>query len=402
MISSEKLGERVSFARRQKEMTQAQLAEKLGISRATLIGIEKGERRPSDEEIVKLAGLLSVEIFDLLREHAVVGEASARFRAAAKARGPEAKKAAEELRLLGAQYTELEALLGIKRVPATLELINAFRASAGAEVRPALAGQDAASLVRRTFGLGDGPLLDLDDKLEIEAGFRIFYLKLDPNIAALFLWGDELGACVGINLAHPRERRRFSLAHECGHFLRDREIGDLLPAYLPKSRDPSEIFCDAFASDLLMPAEGLRRRFSEQQRLRGTLPTIADLVSMAVTYQVSFQAMTLRLEEIGLLRAGYYETLKSRGFQPRAAERELGYGHKQPRPTMLPRRYEQLAFEAFDKALISESELAAFLRCDRMLARALYSDQWRARDEEGQTLELDLSENVDSGPTRKP
>jgi Zn-dependent peptidase ImmA (M78 family)/transcriptional regulator with XRE-family HTH domain len=396
------MGERIAVARKRAKLTQAQLAEQLGVSRPTMIAVEKGERRPSDEELVKIARLLTVEVSDLVRPHAVLGEVSARFRVSAKAQGPVVEQAVEQVRGLGAQYAELESLLGIKRSVAPLEAVNAFRQAGGADTVPDLAGVEAASLVRRTLSLGDGPLLALDDKLELEAGFRVFFLALDSKVAALFLWGDDLGACVGLNARHPHERQRFSLAHELGHFLRDRELGDVLPVAKPKFRDPAEVFCDAFARELLMPAEGLRRRFSELRRFRNSPPTVADLIALGHSYEVSFQAMALRLEEVGLLKRGAYEGFQARGFKPRAAEQELGYGEARPRSEQLPKRYVQLAFEAFDAALISEGELAAFLHCDRMLARDLYSRRRQAEDDEGRTIELDLAEKLATGALKNP
>ena len=55
MISSQQLGERLADARKRAKLTQAQLADKLGVARTTLVAIEKGERRPANAELVKLA-----------------------------------------------------------------------------------------------------------------------------------------------------------------------------------------------------------------------------------------------------------------------------------------------------------------------------------------------------------
>jgi Zn-dependent peptidase ImmA (M78 family) len=151
-----------------------------------------------------------------------------------------------------------------------------------------------------------------------------------------------------------------------------------------------------------MPAEGLRRRFSELRRFRSSPPTVADLIALGHSYEVSFQAMALRLEEVGLLKRGAYEGFQARGFKPRAVGRELGYGEARPRSEQLPKRYVQLAFEAFDAALISEGELAAFLHCDRMLARDLYSRRRQAEDDEGRTIELDLAEKLGTRAMKNP
>lgn len=392
MISSQKIGERVAAARKRAGMTQAQLAQRLGVSRPTVIAVEKGERRPSNEEVAKLASSLAVEVNDLLREHAVVGDISPRFRA--KAHTPEVDRGVERLRQLGAWHAELESLLGIARAGAPLDFIEAFRQARGGEAAPEAAGQEAASLVRRTLGLGDGPVLGLEDKLELEAGFRVFSLPLEPSIAALFIWGEELGACVGLNSSHSHARRRLSLAHELGHFLRDPEAGDVLLASPQKSRDATEVFCDAFARALLMPAEGLRRRVSQRRRARGGRITFTDLRAFANAYEVSFQAMTLRLEALGCIERGTFAGLEKQGRGSRAAEKESEYLVEKHPLIACSECYLQLAFEAFDAALLSETELIRFLGCNRTAARALYLERRQTLDDEGGVLELDLAATV--------
>src|SRR6266852_4027901 len=91
------------------------------------------------------------------------------------------------------------------------------------------AGQDAAAFLRRLLGLGDGPAFSLQGRLELEAGLRVFMLKMPATVSAVLIWSDQVGACVALNRDHPHERRRWSLLHELGHFLRDREAGDVLP-----------------------------------------------------------------------------------------------------------------------------------------------------------------------------
>jgi Zn-dependent peptidase ImmA (M78 family)/transcriptional regulator with XRE-family HTH domain len=398
MISTEKLGERIALTRKRSGLTQAQLAEQIGVSRATLIAVEKGERRPEGRELVRLAEALNTTLNDLLREHAVVADVSPRFRSAAARNSDAATEAAvEQLRRLGARYTELELLLGIRRAPAPLEAITAFRPAAMSPgISPSVAGEDAARSVRTALGLGEGPAHRLESRLELEAGFRVFRLNLPPSLAAMLVWGDEIGACVALNSNHPPERQLYSLAHELGHFLRDREAGDLLPAILDVGRDPSEIFSDVLAKELLMPAAGVRRRFSEHLRDKGNRFSAADLVALAQFFEVSFQAMTLRLEELGLLPSGTHDRLTARKFSPREAEKQLGIERKTGRGIVgwLPDRYVRLALEAHALELLSEGELATFLSTDRLLARSLFNERSVEPSGEAGAVRLDLGVNV--------
>ena len=58
-------------------------------------------------------------------------------------------------------------------------------------------------------------------------------MELPSRIAGLFAYTDELGGCVAVNARHPRERRRWTLAHEYGHFLTTRYQSEISPSSAP-------------------------------------------------------------------------------------------------------------------------------------------------------------------------
>src|SRR5690606_8278832 len=134
-------------------------------------------------------------------------------------------KAVERLRTLATWYVELEQMHGLKRRRAPLESLDTYRMQ-GRPLSPSVAaaeGAEAAVAVRSLLGMGDAPAHDLDQRLESEAGLRIFYLTdLPRQLAAFLIWTDDIGGCVAINRSHPVVRQRWSLVHEFGHFLRDR------------------------------------------------------------------------------------------------------------------------------------------------------------------------------------
>ncbi len=392
MISSKKLGERLEAARKSLRLTQAEVAQRLGVPRQAVIAMEKGERRPSNEHLVALSAALNVSVHELVRERFVRAEASPRFRAGRRADAEALQQAERELVRAGQRYAELEQMLGIVRSPAPLESVLAWQAGSAADkLDPKLAGEDAAKAVRQALGLGDAPALALDGLLERAAGLRIFNLVLPADTAALFLWSDELGGCVGINARHPYERRRWSLAHEAGHFLRDREAGDVLPTPGFDPKDPSEAFADAFARALLLPAEAISRLFADKVRANGGAFAAADIVAMAHGYEVSFQAMTLRLEDRSLLPRGTWERLLAQNVRPREVETRLGLGRpaRKPPPTF-PDRYVSLALEAFERELLGDGDLAEYLATDRVSARRLYEERRRQDLDDERVVDLDL------------
>lgn len=391
VISSQQLGERLADARKRAKLTQAQLGERLGVARTTIVAIEKGERRPSNAELIRLAEIVHVTVHDLLREGAVRAEVSPRFRmgAADRTTAP-VQEAVERLRIFGGRYVELERLHGLHRARTPLESVQTYRVDLGAPggLDPKLEGEDAARTVRGMLGLGDEPAVEIDERFESEAGLRIFYLdRLPPKLAAFLIWSDELGACVAINRAHPIERQRWSLTHELGHFLRDRELGDVLEDG-DSFQQPTELFPEAFTKEFLLPTAGVRKRFTE--RCRSGKFTPVDLHALARTFGVSFQAMALRLEELRLLPRGSYEKIVQSGLRPQ----ELGPKEVSPQRSLvrlgLPERYVTLAVSAYDQEMLSESELAEVLATDVPTARAVFQEHERISLDDGMQLRVDL------------
>jgi Zn-dependent peptidase ImmA (M78 family) len=116
---------------------------------------------------------------------------------------------------------------------------------------------------------------------------------------------------------------------------------------------------------------------------------------LANYYAVSAQAMTLRLESLGLVRKGTWDTLAEQGFKPETAKRNL---QLEPRQVSdwepYPARYKYLAALAFRKGELSEGELAKYLRTDRVSARRIVRDCMDRSDD----IQADGSDAVLSVP----
>ena len=66
--SASKMYSSVKNLRNQRKLSQQDIADKLGISRASYISLEKGGRDPKLEEVQKLADVLGVSVHDFLHE----------------------------------------------------------------------------------------------------------------------------------------------------------------------------------------------------------------------------------------------------------------------------------------------------------------------------------------------
>ena len=62
-----RIGKKLQAARKLKDLTQEQVAEKVGISRTYYSQIENGERNPAATVIMDISKVLGVDISDILR-----------------------------------------------------------------------------------------------------------------------------------------------------------------------------------------------------------------------------------------------------------------------------------------------------------------------------------------------
>jgi Zn-dependent peptidase ImmA (M78 family)/DNA-binding XRE family transcriptional regulator len=393
-IDPQELGLELKRARVKRGLRQADAAKIINVARTTITAIEKGERRIKPEELITLARAYGHQVSDFVRERPKVEPFQVQFR------GPflrseedekEIRKFVDSLEELARDYLELEQ---ITHTPLVQNYPPEYQ-TAGIEV--VQAAEEIAIRERNRLGLGEGPIPILRDVLEQDVGLRVFYLELNPSkYSAIYLYNHDLGGCIAVNRLHPEERRRWSLAHDYGHFLAHRYKPTVFVENNYQRLPESERFADYFASFFLMPTGGLTMRFNDLRRSKEKV-TVADLCTLAHYYGVSVAAFTIRLEDIKLLPSGTWDRLQQGGFKVREAQRELGLPPIPMRDDMLPIRYQYLAVTAFEEGLISEGRLAHFLRVDRLEARRI-SDLLRGHTSgitDARIIELDLAEHVD-------
>jgi Zn-dependent peptidase ImmA (M78 family)/DNA-binding XRE family transcriptional regulator len=366
------LGLRLQEARKAAGLTQQDVADQIGMARTTVVAIEKGERRIVPHELLQLASLYGRSVSSLVSKRIITESLVTQFRAAQRETGPGFDQATEELQKRAEDYIELERIAG---VPSANRFPPEYDTKGGAPDRIA---EDVATAERNRLGMGDGPIGNLRDRLETDVGIRVFYFPMVSRIAGVFGYNDVLGACVGVNSNHPRDRRNWTLAHEYGHFLMTRYQVEVTVLTIDKKLVGKERLADSFAKYFLMPASGLNRRFTEIHRATERGVTLADVCNLANLYQVSVQALVLRLEELSRLPSGIWERLRSEGFKVQQAQKLLGIDANPQMLEHLPRRYVALAVEAFRSGQLSEGQLTRYLRTDRVSVRALMESLLKA------------------------
>jgi len=359
-----RFGERLRAARTTAGLTQEQAANALGVARTTMVAVERGERAVKAAELAALAALYGVSVNALLRETAVHVDLVGQFRRPVTATHDQAAatQALQLLHRLAAGCVELERRL---QRPLPMNYPPEQPVQRGQLEQQA---EDLALWFRNHLGVGLTPIQDLAALVELELGVRVFVHGLPSSVGGVYAYHPELGACVALNAKHPEERRAWTLAHELGHFLTQRLAPDVCDAQEGGTRTPAERVADLFAAALLMPGAAVRRQFSEAAGAAGRFSP-RDLALMARRFRVSTEAMCRRLEQLELLVAGTFESLRRRGLTPTLVREELGEDTAERRLT--PPRLTVLVAEAHERGLLTEGQAAEMLAVDRVTAREI-------------------------------
>ena len=143
-------------------------------------------------------------------------------------------------------------------------------------------------------------------------GILIQKVLLGDDVSGVLVVSGDHGV-IGVNQNQSTVRQRFTVAHEIGHFVLHRDQAELFidKTYVAFrssetgfSQDRSEIQANQFAAALLMPEELVQEKLGNKVLDMADAEIIEDL---AGEFGVSSQAMTFRLENLGMLQNGFQE-----------------------------------------------------------------------------------------------
>ncbi|MFM0758091.1 helix-turn-helix domain-containing protein [Paraburkholderia strydomiana] len=374
-VRPEVLGVRLKGARSLAKLTQDRAAQELGFARTTVVAIESGKRSVTAEELRAFAELYRVPESELLADGRQSLDMELKFRTSVGG-DDDCTWTETLLNRLAAASVELESLLERSVTIPDLPFIVLSRSQAIEQQ-----AEDVALSLRQRLGIGLGPIPDLVSFVELDLGLRVFERSLPSKVSGAYAFDDSVGGFVVVNSRHVPERRRLTLAHELCHALLRRN-GLVVHLTDDDLGVREERFCDAFARAFLMPAVTVRKKAAELRDAAGQF-SVRQLLAMAIYFHTSIEAMTRRLEGIGLLPKGTFDSLK---------ERKLGTKHleqvrrEMAEPAPLPRftpRTMLLAAEAFERGLLTEQQIARKLQLDLMTVREML-EQIAPEGEEGE------------------
>jgi Zn-dependent peptidase ImmA (M78 family)/DNA-binding XRE family transcriptional regulator len=227
---------KLALARKRRQLTKKELAERSGITAVTLTRLETGKTSdPSIETLSALAEVLGYPVdFFFGESYDELTTDAASFRS-----------------LSTMSAAQRDAALAAGQIAFSLaEWINS-RFDLPAPDLPNLRDDDpisAAGAVRNYWGIGYKPIPKLLTLLEAK-GVRVFTLaERNKNVDAFSCWKNGI-PYIFLNTFKSSERTRFDAAHELGHLLMHR--------HTPAGHMDGEKEADMFAAAFLIPQDDL-------------------------------------------------------------------------------------------------------------------------------------------------
>jgi len=390
-ISAQEIGRRLRLARENAGIRQDEAAQVIGMSRPTLVSIEKGTRRVRIQELQSLAHHYGVSANALLRRAAVHTDLVPRFRRLRETEDDHTTKSVRLLNDLVKAEVELENVLGIERR-------KNYPPERGINTGDVieLAEQHAQEL-RDWLGLGSGPIADIFTLIELDLGIRLYQRRLSSGskVAGLFTYDPAVGACILLNANHPLERRIQSAAHELGHFTGTRQVPEVLEEH-ERFMSREERYANAFGRAFLTPRKSFEESFRQLTAGADKL-TRRHIILLAHQHRISREACGRRLEELGLVKKGTWAWFEdNNGITDAQAREVLGEAANKPDPAKddanrpVSHRMSLMAYAAWKRDLMSEGQLAELLNIRRIDLRAMIDQIELEESETDDVLKLPI------------
>lgn len=270
------IARRIRDARDQRGWSQTELADRLRCTQTAVSLWESGKRTPGLDDLIEIADALDMDVNTFLPPNLARRPVVAVLRATAE-------------RLVDSQlYTAIDQLVSDAEgmtLPERELVVSAAAPSHAANELLEKAKVDALPI----------DVQDLCTRCGVLVLARAF-----PNALSGLVFAHEGGAVIGINTDHVETRRRFSMAHELGHFLlghheRSSDYEHRFHIDVSEGTPPgfdwrAERAANDFAADLLMPRRLIAAEFQRSE----------DPTKLAARFDVSGIAMGYRLVNLGM------------------------------------------------------------------------------------------------------
>jgi len=326
-------GERLKQARKLAGLTQEQLGEMVSVEKMTISKYEAGKISPSSGMLISLSRALDVDIDYFFRETSVVLTSTPRFRLA----DPKKNLPKKEEKQIKARTQELlEKYMEIMEI---MDIPDEKVDYSGLKWDVKDFHEDIEALafeVRKKWNLGLDPIDNLMSTAE-DNGFKIMLVDGPDNFEAATFPEESVGPVIVLSKTAPKERQRFSLAHELGHYFVNRGWCD------------AEMAANRFAAALLAPKEMLMKDTGNYR----TDFTKEELLLLREKYGMSVFALLVRMESLKIIDEKTKKKLQKADREKRWSVRSNGGAYVSKEE---PKRMELLVRRAVSEGIISASK----------------------------------------------
>ncbi|MFS8841392.1 ImmA/IrrE family metallo-endopeptidase [Synechococcus sp. W55.2] len=302
----------IQLLREYKGLSQADLANKVGLPLQAIAACEKGECMPSIGQLAAVARALGVPLEVFFEQNAACppppdcdGQAKSKGSIPPAQTEPTLLFRADDPKVL---TPALKALV-LKRALAYAEIEEEIGEVAVSPPQMPVETYDPHAVeryagdVRDFLGVEHAPLGDVIARLE-ERGLKILLTPLPARVSGLSAYTESLGAVIVVNDNHPVERQFFTALHELAHLICHRQDfahpekavdGKLFSIAVRSTR---EKLANHLARSVLLPRDVLER---ELQAFRHRWVPEAMLLDLKLRYSVSMRTVLVRAAQIGII-----------------------------------------------------------------------------------------------------
>ena len=198
----------------------------------------------------------------------------------------------------------------------------------------------AAGRLRKAWELDDTPLESLTDLIEDREGVVVEVEGSEDTVDGLAGLANGCHAVVVVDPSVEDDRKRFTLAHELGHLVMDKDA----------VTDPSEgeRLANRFASAFLVPKEVAVKELGEKR----TRLSFEELKLLKLKHGLSMQAWVYRARDCGIIDDQHFRFLFDQMSR-------MGIRRKEPveyKGRERPQRFMQMVLRALAEGMLSQKQ----------------------------------------------
>lgn len=328
---------RIKNARKLKQLTQQEVADKIGVSKQMISKYEKGIAIPNSSKLIQLGKLFGQKTDYFFRSYKIkLGEVKFRKRAGFSKKRQASLKELIKLKL--ENYLWLEEILSIDS--SFKNKIKNKRVASMEDI------ELVVEMLRKHWNIGIDPIHNIIQILEDKEIKVIELEQFDEEFDGLSCFVNDKYPIIVINKDFPVERKRFTLLHELGH---------LLLNLMDVDERVHEKLCNKFAAEFLLPKKIIIKEFGGKRKHI----TLLELIATQKKFGVSIQAIVYKLVDAKILSRGQLDSFYEKLSLNPALKQEVDLS-RFASPECSD-RYKRLVYRALSEEVISISKASSFL-----------------------------------------